>query len=295
MLGVFIANMIHFQSPYLYMDPYTWFSSPGDAATFKGIDIFVEGSFYPIFAMLFGYGLNMQYEKTLANGSAFAPMMARRLAILLGIGVIHALFVWSGDVLFTYATMGFIMIAFVRIPKKWLLPIAAVLYIIPNALLYAVTRFLETASPNSVLAGYANIQKIELAISAYGLGSYGEIFSFRFFEWLTVGLLGMFGGLVLILPLLMIGAGLSKWQVFERAGEMKGRIAVMTVRGIGGRNLAESYTVYGGADVGCSNAAISIWWAYLGCWAMSVYYCCSVKFHCSARYSDRFLKQAECR
>jgi len=41
--------------------------------------------------MLFGYGLNMQYEKTLANGSAFAPMMARRLAILLGIGVIHAL------------------------------------------------------------------------------------------------------------------------------------------------------------------------------------------------------------
>jgi len=179
--------------------------------------------------MLFGYGLNMQYEKTLANGSAFAPMMARRLAILLGIGVIHALLVWSGDVLFTYATMGFIMIAFVRIPKKWLLPVAAVLYIIPNALLYAMTRFLETVSPNSMLAGYADIQQVELAISAYGLGSFGEIFSFRFFEWLTFGLLGTFGGLVLILPLLMIGAGLSKWKVFERAGEMKGRIAVVTV------------------------------------------------------------------
>ncbi|WP_318615750.1 DUF418 domain-containing protein [Sporosarcina sp. YIM B06819] len=229
LLGVFIANMIHFQSPYLYMDPYTWFSSPSDAATFKVIDIFVEGSFYPIFAMLFGYGLNMQYEKTLANGSAFAPMMARRLAILLGFGLIHALLIWSGDVLFTYAAMGFIMIAVVKIPKKWILPIAAILYIIPNAIFYAGTSYLEKASPNSVLSGYADIQQIELAISAYGLGSYGEIFSFRFVEWLPFGFLGVFLAVVMILPLLMIGAGLSKWKVFERAGEMKGRIVVITV------------------------------------------------------------------
>lgn len=229
LLGVFIANMIHFQSPYLYMDPYTWFSSPSDAATFKVIDIFVEGSFYPIFAMLFGYGLNMQYEKTLTNGSAFAPMMARRLAILLGIGIIHALLVWSGDVLFTYAAMGFIMIAFVKISKKWIITVAAIVYIIPNAIFYAGTRFLETVDPNSMLAGYADIQKIELAISAYGLGSYGEIFSFRFVEWFTFGFLGVFLGIVMILPLIMIGAGLSKWKVFERAGEMKGRIAVITV------------------------------------------------------------------
>ncbi len=229
LLGIFIANMIHFQSPYLYVDPYTWFSSPSDAATFKVIDIFVEGSFYPIFAMLFGYGLNMQYEKTLANRSAFAPMMARRLAVLLGIGVIHAWFVWSGDVLFTYAAMGFIMIAFVKISKKWILPIAALLYIIPNAFFYAATRFLEAVSPNSVLAGYVDIQQIELAISAYGLGSFGEIFSFRFFEWLTFGLLGALSGLVLILPLIMLGAGLSKRRIFERAGEMKGRIAIITV------------------------------------------------------------------
>lgn len=229
LLGVFIANMIHFQSPYLYMDPYTWFSSPSDVATFKGIDIFVEASFYPIFAMLFGYGLNMQYEKALANGSAFAPMMARRLAILLGIGVIHALLIWSGDVLFTYAAMGFIMIAAVKISKKWIIPIATIVYIIPNAILYAGTRFLETVDPNAMLAGYADIQKIELAISAYGLGSYGEIFSFRFVEWFTFGFLGAFLGVFMILPLLMIGAGLSKWKVFERAGEMKGRIAVMTV------------------------------------------------------------------
>ena len=90
LLGIFIANMLLFHSPYLYMDPYTWFSTPSDMATFKWIDIFVEASFYPIFAMLFGYGLNMQYEKALANGTSFAPVMARRLGILLGFGLLHA-------------------------------------------------------------------------------------------------------------------------------------------------------------------------------------------------------------
>ncbi|WP_342512946.1 DUF418 domain-containing protein [Sporosarcina sp. FSL K6-1522] len=229
LLGIFVANMLHFHSPYLYMDPYSWFSTPSDQATFKNIDIFVEASFYPIFAMLFGYGLNMQYEKALANGTAFAPFMVRRLTVLLGFGLIHALVVWSGDVLFTYAVMGFVMIAFVRIPKKWLLPIAAIVYIVPNAFFYIVTYLLEKISPNMMMEGYADIHQIELAIGAYGLGTYGEIFSFRLVEWLTFGLLSTASGFIIILPLMMIGAGLSKWQVFERASELKGRIAVITV------------------------------------------------------------------
>ena len=66
------------------MDPYTWFSTPGDMATFKWIDIFVEASFYPIFAMLFGYGLNMQYEKSIAN----------RIVICSGHGTSNGHFTW---------------------------------------------------------------------------------------------------------------------------------------------------------------------------------------------------------
>ncbi len=119
LLGIFIANMLFFHTPYLYLDPYSWFTS-GDAVTFKWIDIFVQGSFYPIFALLFGYGINMQYEKSIQRNTPYVPVMARRLGILLGIGLLHGLFIWSGDVLFTYAVMGFLMLVFVRIPAKWL-------------------------------------------------------------------------------------------------------------------------------------------------------------------------------
>jgi len=228
LLGIFIANMLHFHSPYLYLDPYTWFSAPGDVINFKWIDIFVEASFYPIFAMLFGYGINMQYEKTLANRSPFAPVIARRMGILLAFGVLHALFIWMGDILFTYALMGFIMIAFIRIPKKWLLPLAAVMYIVPSGIMYAATYYLNKLRPDAMMEGYADIHQIERSIEAYAYGTYGEIFSFRFFEWALYGLTGVFTALFIVLPLILIGAGLSKWKVIERAAEFKGRILIVT-------------------------------------------------------------------
>ena len=72
LLGIFIANMLFFHTPYLHVDPYSWFIN-GDAATFKWIDIFVQGSFYPIFALLFGYGINMQYEKSIQRNIPIRP------------------------------------------------------------------------------------------------------------------------------------------------------------------------------------------------------------------------------
>ena len=229
LLGIFIANMLMFHTPYLYLDPYTWFSSYSDEITFRWIDIFVQGSFYPIFAFLFGYGINMQYEKSLERKKPFAPMMVKRLSILLVIGLLHALFVWSGDVLFTYAIMGFLLILFVRIPAKWLIPFAAVLYIIPSGLIYLTARLIAKTNPNSLLADYADINKIESSIQAFAHGTFGEIFTFRFFEWLVVGLGGTFMGFFIVLPLIMLGAALSKWKVIERAAELKGKIVIVTV------------------------------------------------------------------
>ncbi|WP_153720628.1 DUF418 domain-containing protein [Sporosarcina cascadiensis] len=229
LLGIFIANMLHFHSPYAYMDPYSWFSAPGEQAAFHFIDVFVEASFYPLFAMLFGYGINMQYEKSLRNGTPFAPFMARRMSWLLVFGVLHALLIWFGDILFTYALMGFLMIAVVRIPKKWLLSLALVLYIVPAGLLYGFLVIGRKINPNSLLDGFVDIQKIELAISAYAHGSFAEIFLFRLQEWLMFGVTGLITSIFAILPLMMFGAALSKWKIVERMYEMKGRLAAVMI------------------------------------------------------------------
>lgn len=229
LLGIFIANMLVFHSPYFYIDPHTYFTTPSDIASFKLVNIFVEASFYPIFAMMFGYGLNMQYEKAIAANRPYAPMMAKRMGILMAFGLIHALFIWSGDILFTYALMGFIMIAVVRIPGKWLMSLAVFIYAIPSVLLIGGTYLLTKAAPGKLMEGFADIQQIERAITAYGHGTYGEALAFRVNEWLLVGLQSVFLGVFMILPLIMIGAAFSKFKLFERAAQLKGRIAMFTV------------------------------------------------------------------
>jgi uncharacterized protein len=228
LLGIFIANMLFFHTPYLHVDPYTWFTN-GDAATFKWIDIFVQGSFYPIFALLFGYGINMQYEKSIKRNKPFVPIMARRLGILLGIGLLHGLFIWSGDVLFTYAVMGFLLLIFVRIPAKWLALFAGSLYIIPAAFMYIVTSFLMKANSNLLMSDYIDTNQIERSIKVFAEGTFGDIFIFRFFEWLVIGLGGTFLGLFIVLPIIMFGAALSKWKIIERAKEFKIRLAIVAV------------------------------------------------------------------
>ncbi|MCZ2257248.1 DUF418 domain-containing protein [Sporosarcina sp. G11-34] len=231
LLGIFIANMLVFHTPYMHLDPYTWFSSNSDEITFRWIDIFVQGSFYPIFAFLFGYGINMQYEKSLDRKTPFAPLMAKRLSILLVIGLLHALLLWSGDVLFAYASLGFLLILFVRIPAKWLIPFAGVLYIIPVGLIYFTMRLIAKTSPDLLLEDFADVDKVESSIQIFANGTFGEIFTFRFFEWLVVGLGGAFMGIFIVLPIIMLGAALSKLKVIERASELKGKIAIVTIVG----------------------------------------------------------------
>lgn len=71
------------------------------------IHVLGTGSFYPIFAFLFGWGLATQFpnldETDLRN-------MKRRLWALFGIGAIHAIFIWQGDILNNYAITGFYLL-----------------------------------------------------------------------------------------------------------------------------------------------------------------------------------------
>ncbi|PIC56183.1 hypothetical protein CSV80_12595 [Sporosarcina sp. P12(2017)] len=226
LLGILIANMLHFHSPYAYMDPYSWFTVPHEQSMFHFIDVFIEASFYPLFAMLFGYGVNMQYEKSLRNGTQFAPFMARRMGILLVFGVLHAVLIWSGDILFTYALMGFIMIAVIRIPKKWLLALSLVIYFVPTLLLYGILALTRSKTTSNMLDGFVDTRQIELAISSYGNGTFSEIFAFRLNEFFVFEIVGSITAVFIILPLIMFGAVLSKFKIIERMYALKGKLLV---------------------------------------------------------------------
>ncbi len=222
LLGIFVVNMLFFHTPYIYINPYTWFQIPGDFEVFKWIDIFVQGSVYPLFSMLFGYGLAMQFMKTQEKGASFTKLAVRRLLILLVIGCIHAFLIWSGDILITYALAGLVLILMMRLKPVWLLLISAILFIVPMGFLNGLVYLMAKIDPNSVVI-YTAIQKIEASIIAYSQGSWVDVFWQRLDDWLYMT---QYGAIILtilfmIVPFLLVGAAAAKLKLIERARELK--------------------------------------------------------------------------
>ena len=66
----------------------------------------IQGKFYPMFAFLFGWGAFVMASR---GGDAFNALYRRRLLALLLVGLLHALLLFEGDILVTYAVLGFFL------------------------------------------------------------------------------------------------------------------------------------------------------------------------------------------
>ena len=216
LLGIFIVNMLAFHTPFYYIDPYTLYTDPADKEAFQWIDIIIQGSVYPLFAMLFGYGLMMQYEKSRERGASFTNLALRRLFVLLGFGIVHAFFIWSGDILITYAISGLMLMWLFRLSAGWLTGLALILYFIPNFFMALLSYLAMKIDSNGALI-YSGVQQIEASIVAFASGSWMDIFSQRAADWNYANGPAIIPFiLITILPYMMIGAAASKAKLIQR-------------------------------------------------------------------------------
>ncbi len=112
LFGVLLMNMQYFVSPSYASILQSDAATPSDWLGFWFVRIFAESKFYPLFSFLFGYGMAIQIQNAQARHARFAPLYIWRLTILLLIGAIHSIYFWSGDILATYALLGFILLFF---------------------------------------------------------------------------------------------------------------------------------------------------------------------------------------
>src|SRR5699024_10650381 len=64
---------------------------------------------FPLFALLFGYGIGVLHRRSRERGERprrFTARMGRRHLVLLGIGLAHAVLLFSGGILIVYAIIG---------------------------------------------------------------------------------------------------------------------------------------------------------------------------------------------
>lgn len=216
LLGIIIVNMIGFHSPYGYYNPYEWWQY-GDLTWYTWIDVFVQGSFYPIFSLMFGYGMVIMQRRSTIKGTPFWTISVRRLSVLLMFGIIHASLIWYGDILITYALMGMVLLLFLRLSGPWLMGLGWGLYLLPQLFLSGMLIIVSIFDSAS-LADYIDIVGMQQAEMTYAGGSFMEITAQRISDWITNNLSGgLIIYLFLILPMMMIGAGAAKMQWLEKA------------------------------------------------------------------------------
>ncbi len=108
LLGILLVNVAALFGPIgtLFEPALIAGMAPPDRAAHLLTTSLFQGKFISIFSMLFGYGLLGQLEKAATAGRSPARFALRRLATLAAFGVVHALVIWYGDVLFIYALTG---------------------------------------------------------------------------------------------------------------------------------------------------------------------------------------------
>jgi uncharacterized protein len=101
------------------------------------IYVLVQGKFYTLFSLLFGAGFALILLRAQARGSGGGWLYLRRLLVLLAIGLLHALYIWSGDILTVYALIGFVLLLlFRRTPTSRLPKWTALFYALPLLLVF---------------------------------------------------------------------------------------------------------------------------------------------------------------
>lgn len=187
--GILLVNMAHFSYPDLYLyliGPENFFTenwSKADFITVKLLDIFVQMKFITMFSFLFGFGMIIMMERAEAKKQKFALIYLRRLLALLLFGMIHAFFIWDGDILVDYALLGFILFLFRKRRPKTLLIWSIVLYIVFAALIAVGTSVSEQDEEmtewQTALKAESE-QNAKQALETYSEGSFIEVVNQRF-------------------------------------------------------------------------------------------------------------------
>ncbi len=145
LLGILVMNI-----PFFAFSGAIWFSPPIaggfeglDYATWLGSHLAFDMKMMSIFAMLFGAGIVLFAERSVAKSGRAAGLYYRRMWWLLVIGMIHAYVFWEGDILVLYALCGMVLYPLRFLSARLLIPIGIVMISVVIGLNYGQGKAFE--------------------------------------------------------------------------------------------------------------------------------------------------------
>lgn len=153
-LGIFIANLgsgfSFYDASLNYSGPYF---HPLDKTFQFWQHVLIEGKFYSIFSLLFGWGMAIQLKRSEVKGLTPVKFMRRRLSFMFLLGLAHLLLLWTGDIVAFYALVGFVFLWIRKWSERKLFITAIVMLCLPVLIYFLRMTWNVLLAPAGLLYG----------------------------------------------------------------------------------------------------------------------------------------------
>lgn len=225
LFGILLVNMDYFIHPFqTILLPLSETVVGIERAVVWFVKFIAEGKFYSIFSFLFGYGFTIMMMRSDVNQSNFLPIISRRYIVLFIIGLVHAFFIWVGDILALYSLLGFVLILFRKAKPKTLIIWVAILLALP--LIFTLVGAAAIELGKSFPQGREEIEKsfaqqeatykkdTERAYKVYSTENFLEITKQRAYDMKFMSFAAIFMG-PSVFAMFLIGMYFGKRQILQ--------------------------------------------------------------------------------
>lgn len=237
-LGILLVNVMVFSGAWGLEPPEEYASALGaDEILGLLVFIFAEGKFINSLAFLFGIGFTLQAMRADERGLSSKRLLLRRMIGLGLIGIVHAVLIWSGDILLSYALLGLVLIAFRnRRPKNLLTWAVCLIGVLALPLTLVAIGLVFSGAGSAAASGTGGIGFIEelerSAMAAYNSGSYPQMVLQRLKEIAVFAIAGLIMAPAL-LAMMLAGAAVARSGIVERLDSHSALIRRAAVAGLG--------------------------------------------------------------
>lgn len=226
LFGILLVNVFGYNSSFFdFTGFYKTFEDPLNSTVFDLVIGFGADKFIFLFSFLFGVGFSIMYLKYCADERDFFRLYLRRLLVLMMFGIIHIVFFWAGDILFSYSLMGMILLLSRKLRSGLLLFLSVFLYFFP--IIYIAFESIFPFLP-SALSSVTEITMPEV-IDIYSGGSYLETLKLRIHEYFAFRNINLIYYSPKILSLFFLGFLFHKHKYFKRINSSKSKYFVVFI------------------------------------------------------------------
>lgn len=227
LLGIALANVpfwIYGAQQGILLKP---LGDTADQVTNAVVALLADNRSYPLFALLYGYGITQILLREQAAGASWPAargLLLRRNGWVIAFGAVHGVLLFFGDVLGTYGLLGLVLVLLVRASGRVLAIIGWIsfAFLVLAASVEGAGALMNELLPGESLTSFGSASA-DTYLAATGL---------RALEWGAAMFGTAFGGFVLMLPTMVLGVWAARYRVLENPEPHRRRLAMIAALGI---------------------------------------------------------------